>query len=162
MKRKTLYLCHAAMIAAMYVALTLISSVFGLSSGVIQCRLSEALCILPLFTSAAIPGLTVGCLIANLLASGILWQDLIFGTLANFICALGTYFLRKHKYLSPLPPILSNTLIIPFVLKFAYGFGDALPFIFLTVGIGEIISAGVFGYILLAALYPIKNKIFKL
>lgn len=161
MKRKTLFLCYAAIIAAMYVALTLVSSAFGLSSGVIQCRLSEALCILPIFTPAAVPGLTVGCLIANLFTPGAMWQDILFGTLATFIGAFGTYILRKFRFLAPLPTVVANTLIIPFVLKFAYNVGDALPFLFLTVGLGEIISAGIFGYVLLFALYPVKNKIFK-
>ena len=161
MKRKTLFICHAAIIAAMYVALTHLSTMLGLSSGVIQCRFSEALCILPFFTPAAIPGLAIGCLIANLLASAI-WQDLVFGTLATLLGALGTYFLRKQsRFLAPIPPILANTLIIPFVLKLAYGLGDALPFIFLTVGIGEVISAGIFGYVLLCAIYPMRKKIFK-
>ena len=162
MKRKTLFLCYAAIIAAMYVALTLVSSAFGLSSGVIQCRLSEALCVLPIFTPAAVPGLTVGCLIANLFTPGVMWQDIIFGTLATFLGALGAYLLRKCRFLAPLPTVAANTLIIPFVLKFAYNVGDALPFLFLTVGIGEIISAGVFGTVLLVSLYPIRNKIFKI
>ena len=161
MKRKTLFLCYAAIIAAMYVVLTLVSSVFGMSSGVIQCRLSEALCVLPIFTPAAVPGLAVGCLIANLFTPGAMWQDIIFGTLATFLGALGTYLLRKLKFFAPLPAVAANTLIIPFVLKFAYNVGDALPFLFLTVGIGEIISAGIFGYVVLLALDPVKNKIFK-
>ena len=160
MKRNTLFVCHAALIAAMYVALTFVSTAFGLSSGVIQCRLSEALCILPFFTPAAIPGLTIGCLIANLQAAAI-WQDLIFGTLATLLGAIGTYYLRRWKFLAPIPTVLANTLIIPIVLKFAYMLDGALPFMFLTVGIGEIISAGIFGYALLFALLPIKDKIFK-
>ena len=160
MKKRTLFISYAAIIAAMYVVLTQISTTFGLSSGVIQCRLSEALCILPLFTPAAIPGLAVGCLISNILA-GAIWQDLIFGTLATLIGALGTYFLRKFRHLAPIPTILANTLIIPFVLKFAYEIDEALPFMFLTVCLGEIISAGALGYALLFALYPIKNRLFK-
>ncbi len=160
MQKRTKYICHAAIIAAMYVTLTLIGSLFGLSSGIIQCRLAEALCILPVFTPAAIPGLAIGCLISNLLTSAA-WPDLIFGTLATLIGALGTYFLRKYVFLAPIPPIISNTLIIPFVLKFAYGLGEALPWIFLFVGIGELISAGVLGYALLLSLRPIQNKIFK-
>jgi len=161
MKKKTLYLCYAAIIASMYVALTYLSTLLGLSNGVIQCRISEALCILPIFTSAAVPGLAIGCFISNLIA-GAVWQDLIFGTLATLLGALGTYFLRKWKVLAPWPTVIANTLIIPFVLKFAYGLDDALTFMFLTVGVGEIISAGIFGYILLYSLNPIKNKIFKL
>ena len=159
MKKKTLYLCYAAMIAALYVALTYLSAAFGLSSGVIQCRISEALCILPLFTSAAIPGLAIGCFIANLL-TGAAPLDIVFGTLATLLGALGTYALRRWKYTAPWPAVLANTLIIPFVLRFVYNVPDALPFLFLTVGIGEVISAGIFGYILMFALQPVKNKIF--
>lgn len=159
MKKKTLYLCYASMIAALYVALTYLSAAFGLSSGVIQCRISEALCILPIFTPAAIPGVTIGCFLSNILTGGEP-LDIVFGTLATLLGALGTYALRRWRFASPWPTVISNTLIIPFVLKFVYGFGDALPFIFLTVGIGEVISAGVFGYILMFALFPIKNKLF--
>ena len=160
MKKKTLFLCYAAMIAALYVALTYLSSAFGLSSGVIQCRISEALCILPLFTPAAIPGLAIGCFIANLTTAAP-WQDLVFGTLATLLGALGTYALRRWRFAAPWPTVLANTLIIPFVLRFAYEVPDALWFLFLTVGIGEIISAGIFGYALLFALHPIRNKLFK-
>ena len=161
MKRKTLYLCHAAIIAALYVALTYLSSLVGLSSGAIQCRFSEALCVLPYFTSAAVPGLTVGCLISNLLAGTAVWADIVFGTLATLIGAVGTLLLRKIKWLlAPIPPIASNTLIIPFVLKYAYNLQDGVGFLMLTVGIGEIISVGVLGTLLLLALEPYKKRLF--
>ncbi len=154
-RKKTLYLCQGAIIAAMYVILTYISALMGLSSGVIQVRISEALCIMPIFLPAAIPGLTIGCLIANLL-TGSIALDVIFGTLATFIGALGTYALRKRKYIYLLPPILSNMIIVPLVLKFAYKLPDAYLFIVATVGVGEVISIGIFGYILKLALE--KNK----
>ena len=111
------YLCHSAIIAALYVALTHLSNAFGLASGIIQCRISEALCILPVFTAAAIPGLTIGCIIANLTTMASI-VDIIFGSLATLIGALGAYWLRNHKWLTPLPTILANTLILPFVLKY--------------------------------------------
>lgn len=159
MKKRTLFVCHAAIIAAMYVALSYVSAMLGLSSGVIQCRISEALCILPVFTPAAIPGVTVGCLLFNLL-SACDWIDVIFGTLATLIGALVAYLLRRFRYLAPIPTILANTLIIPFVLRFAYHVEDALPFLFTTVFIGEVISAGVLGYVLMAAVWPIRVKLF--
>lgn len=147
--RKTVkYLCYAAIIAALYVVLTLLSAVFGLSGGVIQCRLSEALCVLPCFTTAAIPGLTVGCLLANILTASSVW-DIVFGTLATLIGARGAYLLRKLPWAASLPTVLSNTLIIPFVLKYAYGMGDAWWFLAVTVGAGELISAGLLGGLLL-------------
>ena len=128
----------------------------GLSSGVIQLRFSEMLTVLPAFTSAAIPGLTIGCLLANLL-SGCLALDIIFGSFATLIGALGTYALKKHVFLAPLPPIISNTLIIPFVLRFVYSVPNSLPFIILSVALGEILSCGVLGYILLPTLKKIKH-----
>lgn len=152
MKNKnTLYLCQGAVIAAMYVILTYISALVGLSSGAIQVRISEALCILPVFMPAAIPGLTIGCLIANIL-TGSTALDIIFGTLATLIGALGTYALRKHKYISLLPPIVANMIIVPLVLKAALHLQDAYLYMVLTVGIGEVISAGILGYILRLAL----------
>ena len=153
--KKTLFICRAAIIASMYVVLTFIASALGISSGVIQIRFSEMLCILPMFTTAAIPGLTVGCLCANLLVGGAIWQDVVFGTLATLIGAIGTYALRKFKWLAPLPPMLANTIIIPFVLAYGYKFEGGLPFFMLTVGIGEIISVYIFGLILY---HSIKNK----
>ena len=159
MKKKTLYLCHAAIIAAMYVALSFVSAALGLSSGVIQCRISEALCILPIYTPAAVPGVAIGCLIFNLM-SACAWQDVLFGTLATLIGAIGARLLRRLPYLAPWPTVIANTLIIPFVLIYAYGIGDALYFLMLTVGAGEIISAGIFGYILMVAVKPVRHKIF--
>ncbi len=149
MKNKgAFYITHSAVIASLYVLLTYLSSLAGLSSGVIQIRLSEALTVLPAFTPAAIPGLFIGCLIANLLTGAVLW-DVIFGSIATLIGAIFTYILRKKsKYLAVIPPIAANTAIIPFVLIYAYGTQSALPFIILTVFIGELLSCGVLGVIL--------------
>lgn len=155
--KKTLYICHAAIIAALYVVLTYVASLLNLSSGVIQVRLSEALCILPCFTTAAIPGLTIGCLLANLL-TGCVTLDVVFGSIATLIGAAGTYLLRKNKLLMLVPPIISNAVIVPFVLKFAYGAEDAYWFMFATVGAGEVISAGILGFLLYMGLK--KAKVF--
>ena len=164
MKNRTLrlrYLTHAGIIAALYVALTWLSALVGLSGmGAIQLRLSEALCVLPYFTGAALPGLTVGCLLANLF-TGAAVPDVIFGTLATLLGAIGTRMLRRWRYLAPVPPIVSNTVIIPFVIRYAYtGVTEALPFLFLTVGLGELLSVGVFGTVLLLTLDKYKNRIF--
>ena len=137
----------SAVIAALYVCLTLISAAVGMSSGVIQLRISEALCILPLYTSAAVPGLFVGCMLSNLIAGGVI-TDVIFGSVATLIGAVGTRLIgAKHKYLSLIPPILSNAIIIPFVLRYAYGAEDAYWFMFATVGLGQLISCCVFGLV---------------
>lgn len=136
----------SAIIAALFAALTVFSSLFGLAIGPIELRLSEALCFLPVLTPAAIPGLFIGCILANLL-SGAIVLDIIFGSLATLIGALGTYLLRKRPILCLLPPILANTVVVPPLLYFAYGFRSAaLPFLFLSIFLGEVLSAGVMGY----------------
>ncbi|MBQ7200911.1 MAG: QueT transporter family protein [Eubacterium sp.] len=161
MKSKKIYdITFAAMVAALYVVLTLASNSFGLASGVIQVRLSEALCILPYFTPAAIPGLTVGCLLSNWI-TGCALPDIIFGTLATLIGALGSYALRQYKFLVPLPPIISNMVIVPWVLRFAYDVPDSIPYMMVTVGAGEVIACGVLGLALLFALIPLRGALFK-
>lgn len=154
------FIVQGAAIAALYVVLTLFSNIFGLASGVVQVRVSEALTVLPFFTFAAVPGLFVGCVISNLLAGSAIW-DVIFGSAATLIGAVGTYLLRKRtKWLAPLPPIAANTMIVPFVLAFAYGAEEGIPFLMLTVGAGEVISCGVLGLILLKALEKRSKDIF--
>ena len=170
MKRKSniMSLVTAAMIAALYVVLSFVSNMFGLASGAIQIRISEALTILPYFTAAAIPGVTIGCILFNLL-SGAALLDVIFGGLASLIGAIGSWFLGKAakkvswmKFLVPVPPILANAFIVPWVLKTAYGFTDVYWYLFLTVGIGEILSCGVLGIILYISLKPFRKFLFSL
>lgn len=160
MNRNLRFLCRGALIAALYVVLTWLCALVGLDKGVIQMRLSEALCVLPAFTGAAVPGLFVGCLLANLLTGSAL-PDVVFGSLATLIGALGAYFLRRRKWLVPLPTVLANTLIIPFVLRFAYGAEGSIPYFMLTVGAGEVISAYICGMVLYAALERRKAQLFK-
>lgn len=147
MKQNTKTLAKSAIIAALYVVLTYFATMTGLSSGVIQVRFSEMLTVLPAFTPAAIPGLFVGCLISNLLAGCVIW-DVIFGSLTTLLAAILTRMLKKYKWLAPVPPIVLNTLVIPFILSFAYGAKESVPFLMLTVGIGELISCGVLGTLL--------------
>jgi len=157
--KKVLYLAYAGMIAAIYVALTFVFA--SISFGEVQVRVAEAMTILPVFTPAAVPGLFVGCLLGNMLAGAAL-PDIIFGSLATLIGAVGTRMLRDaHPFLAPLPPIYANTLIVPWVLKYAYGVDLPIPFMMLTVGIGEIISCGILGMILLFSLNKYKDKIFR-
>ena len=174
---------HAAIIAALYVVLTLIARAFGLDSGAVQFRLSEALTILPFFTAAAIPGLFVGCFLANILCGCFFW-DVVFGSLATLLGAVLTWLLhryarsliekraslpdsmfsrllRQHKWLAPVPPILCNMLIIPFVLRYVYGLEESLYFFAGTVGLGEVVTCGILGMALLHALLP-KKEIFQL
>ena len=153
----TLYTTRGALIAALYVVLTLLSSDMGLSSGVIQFRFSEALCILPLFFPEAIPGLYVGCLLSNLIAGGNVW-DVIFGSMATLIGAVGARLLiclpHKLKWISTIPTILANMIIVPLVLIYAYGAPDSFFFLMATVGIGEIVCAGIGG----GGLYYLMKK----
>ena len=133
MKNKgTHFLVQGAAIAAVYVVLTLVFA--PLSFGEVQIRFSEALTVLPFFTPAAIPGLFVGFF---------------------------TYKLRNTgKWTAPIPPIVSNIVIVPLVLRYGYGINLPIPFMMLTVGAGEFISAGVIGMILLGALSKYKNVLF--
>lgn len=150
-KQKTVKaVTRAAAIAALYVALTFISAAAGLSSGAIQVRLSEALCLLPLIMPEAVAGLTLGCALANFLTGCALW-DIVFGSFATLIAAMLTRLLRKQfiktPFLGTLPTILANAFIIPLVLIFVYGEEGAYLLFFATVGIGEVISAGILGLI---------------
>lgn len=160
MKNKSiLFMTQAAMIAAIYVVLTVLFAPFGF--GEIQVRIAEALTVLPFFTPAAIPGLFIGCLLGNIM-SGAPLPDIVFGSLATLIGALFTYLLRRqNKFIAPIPPILSNIIIIPLVLHYAYGANLPIPFMMLTVGIGEVISCGILGMILLSALQKYRHRLFK-
>lgn len=164
--KKVLFITQAAMIAAIYVVLTYFINAFNLASGAIQIRISEALTILPFFTPAAVPGLFIGCLLSNLL-TGCLLPDIIFGSLATLLGAMGSYVLRNHKFLVTLPPVIANMVIVPFILRYAYGVvirfdgtDWSIPFHMLTVGIGEIISCCILGTILINALSPYRQIIF--
>lgn len=153
-----LSMVQAAMIAAIYVVLTFIANAFGLASYAIQVRFSEALTILPYFTPAAIPGLFIGCILANIL-TGCALPDIIFGSVATLIGAVLTRMLRKNKWLAPIPPIVANAIIVPFVLLYAYGI-KPLWLSLITVAVGEIISCGVLGMLLLFALKKYAGRLF--
>lgn len=146
------------MIAALYVVLTFIANALGIASGAIQIRFSESLCILPYFTFSAVPGLFIGCLISNIL-TGCALPDIVFGSLATLLGAVITYLLRKQKWLAPVGPIVANAIMIPLVLFYAYGI-KPLWFSFITVTIGEVISCGVLGMLLLFSLMRYKNTLF--
>ena len=156
--RKILFMTQGALIAALYVAFSFIAYSFGLSgNAVVQMRLSEMLTVLPAFMTAAIPGLAIGCLLTNLLTGCAVW-DVIFGTLATLLGAIGTFLLRKNKWLAPLPPILANTMILPPVLATVYG-GATIPVFILTVGLGEIVCCGILGEILVFFMKKYQSKL---
>ena len=115
-KNKTAFLTKSAVIAALYVVFTEISALLGISSGVIQFRLSEMFCVLPLFTPAAVPGVFIGCFISNIITGGVFW-DVLFGSLASLIGVIGCRALRKFPYTAPVPYALANMIIVGKVLK---------------------------------------------
>lgn len=157
-KKNIQFLTQAAMIAAIYVVLTFVANAFGLANYAVQVRFSEALTILPIFTPAGIPGLFIGCLISNIL-TGCAIPDIIFGSLATLIGAFGTRALKSNRFLAVLSPIVANAIIVPLILKYAYGL-EPLWFSFLTVTAGEIISCGVLGLLLAFALNKYRKQIF--
>ena len=165
-KKKIEFIVTGALIAAAYVGLTFLSNVFSLAYGPVQFRISEVLTLLPVFTAAAIPGVTVGCFIANIASFNLL--DMLFGTAATLIAAILTYFLRNIKFkglplLAMLPPVIINAVVV----------GLEIAFFFLPEGysfMGFVISAlqvGLGGlavcYVLGIPFYMIikKHNIFK-
>jgi len=154
MNKNVKYIVKAGLIAALYVVLVLI---FNFSSfGPIQFRIAEALTILPFFTSAAVPGLFVGCLIANFLGGAVIW-DIIFGSLATLFAAYISYKLREHEWLVPIPPILINSIVVGIMLKYAYGIEEGLLVLMGSVFVGQFVAIYIFGMVLLKALKPIRN-----
>lgn len=162
-KNTTKMVAFGGMIAALYVVLTMLAAALGLASGAIQVRISEALTILPVFTVAAVPGLTIGCALANLITGCAAW-DVVFGSLATLIGAIGTRLLREKPLLAWIPPVISNMAIVPIVLMKVYGVDNVEVFgsvfagkslwimLVVTVGIGEIIACGMLGLLLYKAM----------
>lgn len=149
------YLTQGAIIAAIYVVLTI--ALAPISYGALQVRVSEALTILPYFTPAAIPGLFIGCIIANFNSPlGVI--DIVFGSLASLIAAIMTSRI-KDKRLAPFPSIIVNAIVIPFVLKYTLG----LPYFanMLWIAFGQSIACYGFGYPLLVLLEKkgLQNKL---
>ena len=168
---RTEFIITGALIAAAYAGLTYLSNVFGLAYGPIQLRVSEVLTILPVFTPAAIPGLTVGCFIANIGSFNV--ADMFFGTFATLAAAWLTYFLRNVKFkdiplLSMFPPVIVNAVIIGFeiacfYLAEGYSFWGFIISAF-EVGLGQFIVCYFFGvpFYLVVKKYGIfEKKIFR-
>ena len=153
-KSTALFLSQGAIIAAMYVALTIIFA--PISFGAVQVRIAEALTILPLFTPAAVPGLFIGCLIANGLGGGIL-LDVIFGSIATLIGAILGYLLRFNRWLVPIPAVVSNTIIVPMVLKYGYGIDMPIYLMMIYILIGEIIGCYLLGELLATGIMKRKS-----
>jgi len=151
---KTKFIIQAAVIAAIYAVLTMLLA--PLSYGFMQVRVSEALTILPYFTPAAIPGLFIGCLVSNLLSPyGML--DVVLGSGATLLAAVGSYMLRSKPILVPLPPVIANAVIIGSMLHFAYGIPVNLFAIMGWIALGELIACYLIGYPLLRYLRKYKR-----
>ena len=142
-------LCTSAIIAALYAALTLLLA--PISYGPLQLRLSEAMTLLPMVLPQAIPGLFVGCLIANLY-TGVL-TDILFGSLATLLAAIGTYCLRRNPVLACTCPIVANSLIVGLVLALTSNW--PIPLTMLQVGVGEL-GAVLIGCVILSAMKRAK------
>ena len=142
-KNITKVIAQAAIIAALYAALTVL--IMPASYGVMQLRVSEALTVFPIFTPAAIPGLFVGCLIANIVSPvGLI--DVVIGSAATLIAAVLTYKLRDNKLVALLPPVLTNAVLVGFELYKFYNVGLSLPLCMFWVGLGEAGAVYVLGY----------------
>lgn len=151
------FIAQSGLIGALYVVLTFVFA--PISFGAVQLRIAEALTILPLFTSAAVPGLFVGCLIGNILGGAAL-PDIILGSLATLIGAVLGYRLRKNRWLVPIPAVIANTAILPFVLHYVYGVNLPLPIIALTILLGELLGCYVLGELLATVLLKYGKQIF--
>lgn len=155
-------LTAAAVVAALYTALSLLSNSLGIAFGPVQCRFSEALTLLPMILPSSVYGLTVGCLLTNILSPYGL-PDLIVGTLATFLAADLTRRCKKDR-LGALPPVLYNAFLVGALLAFQQtGFGAAFPAAFcyqaLTVGLGQLIACYGLGIPLLRMLRKHLRKL---
>jgi uncharacterized membrane protein len=152
-------LAQGAIIAAVYALLTLFIAPF--SSGLIQCRVSEAMSVLPYFTFSAVPGLFIGCVIANLLVGATVY-DVVFGSLATLLAAYITYWMRNRvsKYLAPLPSVVVNALVVGWLLTSIYGFDVSFWVAAGYVAIGQSIACFALGIPLMKLLERFRGKLF--
>jgi len=154
------FLTHAASIAALYFTVSYL--IAPIASGLFQCRISEALTVLPFFTPAAIPGLTVGCLLFNAL-SGAPAPDVVFGSLATLLAAIATWGVKKlqlPKWLAPLPSVIANGLIVGAILTYVYEVGVPYPVAAAYVAAGQLLACYALGYPLLLLTERYESKLF--
>ena len=154
-QNRTNTLTRAAIIAALYAALTLLLA--PMSFGLVQIRISEALTLLPILLPEAVPALAVGCLIANLLG-GAMAVDVLFGTLATLLAAIFTRLLARRLLPAMLMPVLFNGLIVGAVVHVAYAPTVPMLLCMLSVAAGEAVSCCLLGPLMLRALERIPQK----
>ena len=152
-------LAQGAIIAAVYAILTIFLA--PISSGLIQCRVSEAMSVLPYFTFSAVPGLFIGCLIANLLTGAPIY-DVLFGSLATLLAAYITFLMRKRvsKYLAPLPSVIVNALVVGWLLTYIYEVGVSFWVAAGYVAVGQAIACFALGLPLMSLLERFAGKLF--
>ena len=159
--KNTKFMAQTSLIAALYAVLTLCLAPIGF--GIIQFRVSEVLTLLPIFTSAAIPGLTIGCLVSNYI--GFIWFgstgiiDIIFGTIATLLAAICTHYLKNKKWLAPLPPVIFNAVIVGGYLHFIAFRNINIVLCMLSIALSEAVITYILG-IPFANIIR-KTKIFK-
>ena len=156
-KSAALYITQSAVTAALYVVLTMVFQ--PISFGPMQVRISEVLTVLPMFSNAAVPGLFIGCVLANTLGGAVIW-DIIFGSLATLVGAAVSYLLRKNRWLVPLPPVIANAAAVPFILRYGYGMDIPIPETAMYVALGEIIGCYILGELLITALLK-RSELFR-
>ncbi len=160
LNKKATYFIQFVIIAALYAGITIAEQfTVGMTKDIIQVRLSDALTVLPVFTPAAIPGLFVGCLTANY-AIGCQTYDVIFGSLATLVGAIGTYLIRKHKFMAPVPPVIVTMITVPLLFTYVYRYEDSFWYYVIAIGVGQLIACGVFGIALMLGLEDHKEKLF--
>ena len=152
-------LAQGAIIAAVYALLTIFLA--PISSGLVQCRVSEAMSVLPYFTFSAVPGLFIGCLLANLLTGAPIY-DVVFGSLATLIAAFITYKMRNtvSKYMAPLPSVVVNALVVGWLLTYVYQVGATYWAAVGYVAIGQAIACFALGIPLMSLMERFRGKLF--
>lgn len=151
----TRFITQAGLIAAIYAVLCIVLR--PISFGEVQLRVSEALTLLPVIMPAAVPGLFIGCLLANLLGgAGLI--DIVFGSLTTLAAALCTARLREKPLLAALPPVLFNALVIGCILRYAYGVALPLWLCMASVGLGQLIACYAMGLPLVRMMRRIPSR----
>lgn len=148
-------LTRAAVIAALYAALTLLLA--PISYGAMQVRVSEGLTLLPVLFPEAAPALFVGCLLANLLGGSAL-PDIVLGSLTTLVAALLTRRLRGNRLLAALPPVVLNGLIVGALIHLLYTPEIPMALCMLYVAVGEAIACYVVGFLVLAAVKRVPER----
>ena len=159
MRKTTKYLVQAAVIAALYAVLTHLQNLLlpGSATWAIQMRMSEALCVLAFFTPAAVPGLTVGCLLFNITFAAALPLDFVIGSAATLVAAEGMWLTRNvtvkgYPFAGMLMPAIANAILVGWELTVYIGGGFLLNAVYVAIGAAAVLL------VLRTALYYAQKK----